>query len=402
MENTILRLTELYRKLLNNVSTTFVRNLMHEINWNARLIGVKGSRGVGKTTLMLQYIKLNLISEINETLYVSLDSLVFAQNSLIELVDTFAKQGGKFLFLDEVHKYENWLQELKNIYDSYPELNVVFTGSSMLEILDVRADLSRRAVVYTMQGLSFREYIFLETNINIKPFLLSEILNHHEEITNDVLIKIKPLKYFNEYLKTGYYPFYKEEEDLYHQKIREITNMILEIELPLLRGLDISYVHRMKQLLYIIAQSVPFAPNVSKLSERIGIQRSTLLGYLHYLNEVKLTHNLFKEAGGISKLQKPLKVYLENTNLMYAISGENINEGNLRETFFANQLVDKQSLQYSDKGDFLVNEKYTFEIGGKNKESKQIKGIESRYVASGGIEYGYKNKIPLWLFGFLY
>jgi len=402
MENTILRLTELYRKLLNNVSTTFVRNLMHEINWNARLIGVKGSRGVGKTTLMLQYIKLNLISEINETLYVSLDSLVFAQNSLIELVDTFAKQGGKFLFLDEVHKYENWLQELKNIYDSYPELNVVFTGSSMLEILDVRADLSRRAVVYTMQGLSFREYIFLETNINIKPFLLSEILNHHEEITNDVLIKIKPLKYFNEYLKTGYYPFYKEEEDLYHQKIREITNMILEIELPLLRGLDISYVHRMKQLLYIIAQSVPFAPNVSKLSERIGIQRSTLLGYLHYLNEVKLTHNLFKEAGGISKLQKPLKVYLENTNLMYAISGENINEGNLRETFFANQLVNKHSLQYSDKGDFLVNEKYTFEIGGKNKESKQIKGIENGYIAADGIEYGYKNKIPLWLFGFLY
>lgn len=397
-----MHLIELYKKLLNNVSTSFVRNLMHEINWNTRLVGIKGSRGVGKTTLMLQYIKINLANEINETLYLSLDSLIFSQSSLLDLADTFAKQGGKYLFLDEVHKYENWSQELKNIYDSYPELKVVFTGSSMLEILNARADLSRRAAVYTMQGLSFREYIFLETNLNLKPFLLSDILNNHGELANEVLAQVKPLKYFNEYLKTGYYPFYKEESDLYYQKIREITNMILEIELPLLRSVDISYINRIKQLLYIISQSVPFVPNVSKLSDKIGIQRSTLLSYLHYLDEVKLTLNLFKEAGGISKLQKPLKVYLENTNLMYAISGNKVNEGNLRETFFANQLTYKHSLQYCDKGDFLINNEFVFEVGGKRKDFKQIAGLSNAFIAADDIEYGWNNKIPLWLFGFLY
>jgi hypothetical protein len=402
MNTTIEQLNEQYRKLIKLTPVGLERSLMQEINWNSRLIGIKGSRGVGKTTLMLQYIKKNLSRNLNETLYLSLDSIWFAENSLLELADNFSKQGGKYLFLDEVHKYRNWSQELKNIYDSYPELKVVFTGSSLLDILNARADLSRRAVIYNIQGLSFREFIQLKTNIQLPIYSLAEIINNHEEIVSAILEKIKPLIYFNEYLKFGYYPFYFEQTDLYYHKIREINNMILEIELPLLRGVEITYIHRVKQLLYIISQSVPFVPNVSKLSEKIGIQRGTLLNYFHYLDEVKLTKNLFKEARGISKLQKPLKIYLENTNLMYALGIENVNQGNLRETFFANQLAHRHQIQYAVKGDFLIDEKYTFEIGGKSKSKKQVLEIENSYIAADEIEYGLKTKIPLWLFGFLY
>jgi predicted AAA+ superfamily ATPase len=395
-------LAEKYRLKLSYITTNFVRSLGSDINWNARLIGIKGARGVGKTTMLLQHIKLSLADELDKTLYVTLDSIWFSNHTLVDLADDFVKKGGEYLFLDEVHKYSNWSQELKNIYDDYPMLKVVFTGSSLLEILNARADLSRRAIIYTMQGLSFREYLSIETGQHFDRLTLESILKNHLKESTLINAKVKPLQYFDAYLKQGYYPFYKEELGLYVSRLEEVINMMLEIELPILRGLDLAYVHKVKQLLLIISESVPFVPNVSKLSDKIGIARGTLLLYFHYLAEIGLTINLFKESGGISKLQKPLKVYLENSNLMYALSPRAVNTGNKRETFFANQLGHTHKIMYSDKGDFFVDEQYVFEIGGKDKSKKQIATIENSYIAADDIEYGFQNKIPLWLFGFLY
>ena len=391
-----------YSKKLQRVQTDFVRSFINEVNWNARLIGIKGARGVGKTTLLLQYMKLNFSDSIEESLYVSMDTFGFEDRTLIGLADDFVRNGGKYLFLDEVHKYANWAQELKNIYDDHSELKVVFTGSSLLEILNARADLSRRAVVYYMQGLSFREYLEMETGEAFDKTTLEDILKNHSKIVTVINAKLKPFKYFENYLKYGYYPFYNEEPDLYEQRLEEVINMMLEIELPLLRGIDLGLVPKIKQLLAIISESVPFVLNVSNLSDKIGINRATLMAYLHYLEEVGLTINLQKEAKGSVKLQKPAKIYLENTNLMFTLSPSKFNRGNVRETFFANQLGYKHKIMYSDKGDFFVNEKYVFEVGGKDKSMKQIQEIENAYIAADDIEYGFQNKIPLWLFGFMY
>jgi predicted AAA+ superfamily ATPase len=400
------KMDELFEKFLKKLhftSTDFVRGIMDEINWTARLIGIKGARGVGKTTLLLQFIKLKLKAESQTSiLYVSLDNIWFSNNSLSNLVDSFAKSGGKYLFLDEVHKYANWAQELKNIYDDYPAIKVVFTGSSLLEILNARADLSRRAIIYHLQGLSYREYLNLNYNISFQRFSLNDILQNHTALTKNILVKIKPLQYFNSYLKYGYYPFYKEIPELYFIRLQEVINMMLEIELPLLRGVDLGYVTKIKQLLLIISESAPFIPNVSKLSEKIIINRGTLLLYLHYLEEIGLTNNLFRDSGGMSRLQKPSKIYLENTNLMYALAPDHANIGNVRETFFANQLSYHHKINFIEQTDFLVNEKYVFEIGGKNKKELQIKDLKNAFVVSDNIEFGFKNKIPLWLFGFMY
>lgn len=391
-----------FQQRLRFVSVGFVRSVMEEINWKAQLIGIKGARGIGKTTLLLQYIKLHLSEELDKTLYVSLDSVWFSHHSLLDLVREFEQKGGKYLFLDEVHKYENWTQELKNIYDTYPLLKIVFTGSSLLEILNARADLSRRAVIYTMQGFSFREYLSIETGMSFEKLTLEQILNNHQNEVSKINEKIRPFQHFDNYLKQGYYPFYREQPDLYPMRLGEVVNMMLEIELPLLRNVEIAYISRIKQLLVVIAESVPFIPNISKLSEKINLNRATLLSYFYYLDEIGLTRNLFRETHGISRLQKPAKVWLENTNLAFLLARENANEGNLRETFFANQLGYRHHLLYTEKGDFWVDEKYTFEVGGKNKTDKQIKSVENAYIVSDNIEYGFGNKIPLWLFGFMY
>jgi hypothetical protein len=278
----------------------------------------------------------------------------------------------------------------------------VFTGSSLLEILNARADLSRRAVVYNMQGLSFREYLTLHTEHDFGKNTLNELLTHHIEIASGIRDKIKPLPFFSDYLKHGYFPFHLEQPDLYHIKLREIVNLVLEIELPLLRNINIAYIQKLKQLLFIISQSVPFTPNIVKLSERMGIDRKTLLAYFHYLNETQLVMNLFKESGGISSLQKPQKVLLDNTNLMYAFANENLNIGNARETFFVNQLRYMHQVNLSEKGDFSIDNKYTFEIGGRRKDNTQIMSTKDSFIASDQIEIGYGNKIPLWLFGMMY
>lgn len=392
---------EKFQRKIQDTSLSFIRSQMTDIAWEARLIGIKGARGVGKTTLLLQYIKKNLpINE--ETLYVSLDNIWFTENNLSDLTDSFIKKGGKYLFLDEVHKYPNWAQELKNIYDDYPQLKIVFTGSSLLEILNARADLSRRAIIYTMQGLSYREYLNLILKVEMPILSLEDIVSNHTKLAQDLNNTIKPLQHFDSYLKSGYYPFFLEAPSLYFQRLEEVINLILEIELPLLRKVDIAYINKLKQLLQIIAQSVPFMPNISKLSERIGINRNTLISYLYFLNEAHIIKNLYRDAKGISQLQKPDKIYLDNTNLQYAFSTNNANIGNIRETFFVNQLSYKHLVEYTKQGDFRVDGMYTFEIGGPQKTKKQIKDLENAFIASDDIEYGYQNKIPLWLFGFLY
>jgi len=396
------QLIERFRKKIAQTQTNFVRSVMFQINWEARLIGLKGARGVGKTTLLLQFIKLRLLNEIDSTLYVSLDNIWFAEHKLTDLVDIFVKKGGKYLFLDEVHKYPNWSIEIKNIYDDYPEIKIVFTGSSLLEILNARADLSRRAVIYSMQGLSFREYLNIELNIDLKSLTLVEIIKQHSDISREIASKIKPLQHFDLYLQNGYYPFYKEIPNLYYSRLEEVINMVLEIELPQLRNVNVAYVSKLKQLMYIVSESAPFTPNISKISERIGVNRETLLGYLFYLNEAHLLFSTYKDAKGITLLQKPDKLYLENTNLMYALNGQSVSIGNARETFFANQLRYSHLIEIAKQSDFLVDGKFTFEIGGKNKNKTQIEGLQDAYVALDDIEYGFENKIPLWIFGFLY
>lgn len=395
------RLFELFTKKTLQTETRFVRSLMDEIEWKARLIGLKGARGVGKTTLLLQRCK--LFHQLDgSTLYASVDNIWFSEHRLYDLAVDFAKRGGRYLFLDEVHKYPNWSQELKNIYDDLPELNVVFTGSSLLEILNAKSDLSRRAIIYEMQGFSFREYLNYNLGLDLPGYSLDDILSRHLQISHEILTKVKILKHFSEYLSNGYYPYYNELPNLYHSRINEVTNLIIETEIPQLRGVDIAYIQKIKQLLYIVSESAPFIPNVSKLSERIGITRNALLTYMNALHDSRLTFNVLKNSGGISKLQKPDKLFLENPNLMYALAEGTVDIGNVRETFFANQLRYKHKVNISEQSDFLIDNKFTFEIGGKEKGKRQLTGLSDAYIAADNIEYGMDNKIPLWLFGFLY
>lgn len=397
-------LLEISAKKIRNTRENFVRSIDKAINWNSRLIGVRGARGCGKTTLLLQHLKNNCMDLVSsgKALFVSLDNIWFAKNSLLDLAESFSKNGGKILFLDEVHRYENWPIYIKNIYDDYPELQVAFTGSSLLQILDARADLSRRPVMYNMQGLSFREFLNIKTGNDFQALSLEEILQNHTKHAFDICSKVKPFEYFKEYLKTGYYPFFLEGLDSYYMKLEETVNMILDVELPLLRKIEIAYISKIKKLLAIIAESSPFMLNVSKIAGAMELNRTTLLSYLKSLTDAKLIDSLFKDLKSVSSLQKPDKIFLENTNLMYLYQGENADPGNIRETFLLNQLSYNQTVELSESSDFFVNGKYTIECGGKNKTGEQIKNLENAFVAADGIEIGSGSKIPLWLFGFLY
>jgi len=394
-------LVEKSEQKINWVSTDFSRSLMDNISWGQRLIAIRGARGVGKTTLLLQYLKKH-VPEPDRRLYVSLDSLWFTENTLSHLADSFVKRGGRHLFLDEVHKYPNWSREIKNLYDDYPKLQIVFTGSSLLEILNARADLSRRSVNYELQGLSYREYLQLVHGHCFPVYSLKEIIENQQSIARKVLQQLKPIKFFSDYLQCGYYPFFMESQNLYLPKVEEIINFIIEVELPLQRQVEVAYVHKIKQLLQVIAESVPFIPNVSKLSRKIQINRNTLVTYLQYLDESHITTNLYKEARGISRLQKPDKIYLENTNILYALAQGNTQLGHVRETFFLNQVKKDHIIQYTSRGNFIVDQKYTLEVGGKNKGASQITGLEHAFIAADDIEIGSTKRIPLWLFGFLY
>ena len=295
-------LLEISVKRIRNTKETFIRSIDKKINWNSRLIGIKGARGCGKTTLLLQHLKNNHMDLVSsgKALYVSLDNIWFAKNSLLDLVETFSKNGGKILYLDEVHRYEDWPIYIKNIYDDYPELQVVFTGSSLLQILDARADLSRRPVMYNMQGLSFREYLNIKTGNDFQELSLEEILQNHIQKAFDICDKVKPFEYFGEYLKTGYYPFFLEGLDTYYMKLEETINMILDVELPLLRKIDIAYVPKIKKLLSIIAESSPFMLNTSKVSGAMEINRTTLISYLKSLTDAKLIASLYKDSRSLT------------------------------------------------------------------------------------------------------
>jgi len=389
-----------HNSLIRELDSEFSRYLSRQLPWNERLIGIKGSRGVGKTTLLLQHIKQNFGTD-KRALYASLDDLYFSEHKLIDFADEFSAKGGTHLFLDEVHKYPNWASEIKNIYDYQSGLHVVFTGSSPLEILNSRSDLSRRALSFKMQGLSFREFLEFRHGLKLDAYSLEDILLNHEKISSE-LTRHKPLKYFDDYLKTGYFPFFNDSETLYYKRLTEVMNLILEIELPTLRNVEVSKIPKIKQLLYIISQSVPFKPNISALAQKISLSRNTLLEYIYNLNESNVLNIITKDSFGISALQKPEKIYLENTNLIYAFDSESSNVGNVRETFFLNQVSEKHVVTYSEKADFKIDDKYTFEIGGKNKGQKQISHTDNAYIVKDSIEVGYENQIPLWLFGFLY
>lgn len=380
-----------------------VANIRPQIEWlkqNERLIGIKGSRGVGKTTLLLQYAKTYLRND--SFIYISLDNLYFTENSLLNFADEFYKNGGKVLLIDEVHHYPNWSLELKNIYDLFPDLKVVYTGSSLLHLAKGRSDLSRRSLVYNLPGLSLREFINFSTKLNLGPISLDEILANHESVAKNIWKETKPIKWFNQYINHGYYPFFLEGIDNYHHKLNGVILQVLESDLPYISGVSYSNINKLKQLLYVISECVPFKPNIEKLSERIGISKNTLKDYLHYLNDALLINMLYSDSKGISRLTKPDKIYLHNTNLMFALANNSSNIGNLPETFFYNALSPKHAVRYTPKGDFLVDGRYTFEVGGKNKSQKQIQGVENAYLAVDGIETGYGNQIPLWLFGFIY
>lgn len=396
------KLIELFRKKMTGPLPAFERELERKINWNARLISVRGSRGTGKTTLFLQHIKKTFSNNLNKVLYVNLDNIYFSNNTLVELAEKFASRGGTHLFIDEVHKYENWSKEIKNLYDDFPELHIAFTGSSLLEILNGRADLSRRTLVYELTGLSFREYLSLIKAHDFPIFTLEEILKNNEQISAEIASKIKPFEFFDDYLSFGYYPYFLEGKDDYSNRLNETLNMILEVELPMLRGLEIAYIPRIKKLLAVIGESAPFIPNITQLAAKIGISRQTLLIYLKYLEDAKLINQLYKKSRGLSVLEKPEKILMENTNLIELFNGENANTGSRRETFVLNQLLHSHKVDFSEESDFFVDSKYTFEVGGKNKKRKQIQEIPDSYIIADDIEFGTDRRIPIWLLGFMY
>lgn len=390
-------------RLLRLTSTKIIRTLMTRINWSAQLIAIRGPRGVGKTTLMLQYIKQHYELSSKEVLYCTLDSVYFSSHSLIELVDSFYMNGGKHLLLDEVHKYPTWSKEIKEIYDMYPDLRVVISASSLLNILNSDADLSRRCIPYEMQGLSFREFLLFYKKIEFPAYTLEEMLASPDSICSQVNETCRPLPFFKEYLQYGYYPFYLRNQVDYYTSIEQIINFITETELPQLCGVDVSNVRKLKALLGILATSVPFEVDISKLATTIGIHRSTVINYLIYLERAKLLHLLYSDLLSVKRMQKPDKIYLDNPNLLYALASHPVKIGTAREVFAVNQLSCLHEVEYGKKaGDFKVDGKYTFEIGGEDKNYQQIANLPNSYILADNMEMPYHCKLPLWLVGFLY
>ena len=382
-----------FETLLLNTTTDFKRYLYEEISWESRMVGIIGGRGVGKTTMILQRIKEHL--SVKNTLYVSADDMYFSEHKLIDLADEFHKNAGEYLFIDEIHKYANWSQELKNIYDSYPKLKIVFTGSSILNILKGSADLSRRAIIYKLQGLSFREYLKLFHNYDIPVFSFTQIINNEAKLPGID----HPLPLFKEYLKYGYYPFGIENE--MSIRLGQVIVQTLETDIPQYANLNVGTARKLKRLLAIIAESVPFKPNFTKIAEMIGVSRNSLDDYFLYMEQAGLIAQLRDETGGIRGLGKVDKVYLDNTNIIFNLVGDKSKTGNIRETFFFNQMRVKNDVISGKKADFIVNG-YTFEVGGKKKKQKQIEKDGKSFVVKDDIEFGYLNVIPLWAFGLNY
>ena len=379
------RLFEKSRAKISEVATDYVRKVHDEIAWDDRMVAIVGARGVGKTTLLLQHIK--LYDNTAAALYVTADDLWFTSHTLVELADTFYKNGGRTLYIDEVHRYANWSVELKNIYDTYSQLKVVYTGSSILDIRRGNADLSRRQLEYTMYGLSFREYLLLAHGIEMPVYELEDILAH------------RPIALFKEYMKGGYYPFFAQRDS--HTRLQQIVNQVLEVDIPKFADLSLTTMEKLKRLMYVIAQSVPFKPNYSKLGRDLECHRTSVSDLVLLLEKSHMVQILRDDSFGVSSLGKVDKIYLGNTHLAYALSDSIPDVGNLRETVFLAAVKPKYDVMSSSVADFKIGE-YTFEVGGKNKKQKQIQGVDKAFIVKDDIEYGYMNVIPLWALGFLY
>ncbi len=396
---------ELYsyqNKMLQSVTDRWVRSAYNSIDWEQRLFGIKGLRGVGKTTLMLQHLKFNY-PEPEHALYVSADSPWFYNNSLYELITEFDKRGGKLLLIDEIHKYSRWSSELKVSYDAYRDLQFIFSASSAFDIFKAEADLSRRAMITLLPGLSFREFLEFRHNIFLETVTLGEILNHASNISKQITEKLKPLPLFKEYLFNGYFPFLENEEtETTRQKLAAIVHTVLENDLAYIQDYSPSNIQKMKKLLGVIADTAPFSPNISKIAKKLNVGRNTVYNYLKHLEDAHILNLTHKSGRGISVLQKPDKIYFENTNLAYAMNS-NAKIGALRETFFVNQLRNAgHDIHLAKNGDFLIDEEINVEVGGKNKTARQIKGLEQAWIVKDDIEYAFQNSIPLWMFGLLY
>ncbi len=387
------QLFENFKRKLRDTPTDLIRYKYHEIAWQGHAFGLVGPRGVGKSTMLLQYIKMQLPPK--DTLYVSADNLYFASHTLVDLADSFYKMGGKHLFVDEIHKYEGWSVEVKQIYDSYSGLQLVISGSSILDITKGMADLSRRVPIYEMQGLSFREYLHLFHGIKMEAVSISSLLKHEYEIPGVE----HPLPLFHDYLRRGYYPFGNDEA--YDMELMQVVAQTMESDIPLYMNANVSVGRKLKQLLMVVAESVPFKPVMQKLADVTGISRNYIQDYLMYMERAGMIAQLRDAVGGLRGLGKTEKLYLDNTNLIYALSPKRADIGNVRETFFMNQLRVLGDVTSSPVSDFLVDG-MTFEIGGRKKGHKQISEVDNGYIVKDDIESGYANVLPLWAFGLLY
>lgn len=394
-------LLEQSERLINNTSLDFKRYLYDVVRWENRMIGIKGARGTGKTTLILQWLKEQYLPA-EKAAYFSLDDLYFTQHTLKETVDQFYKNGGLILALDEVHKYPNWSQEIKNIYDFYPGLKVIFTGSSIINLSKQKGDLSRRVLMYELHGLSFREYLSMQGIIQLKPIELMDLLSNASAIKRKMDKQFRPLEHFSEYLKFGYYPFGLIDIPSIPQRINQLVRAIVEIDMAELKDFDIRNAKKLLQLIYVIAQQVPFKPNVSSLALKTDIHRNSLNHYFHYLEQAKIISLLYPTGRSTAVLQKPEKIFLNNTTLLNALAETQPEIGTMRETFFLSQIKVAHKIQLPKQGDFIVNGKYLFEIGGKGKGQKQIEELNNAWIVKDDIEAPIGKALPLWMFGLLY
>lgn len=391
---------QLFFSLLQNFDTPYKRYFFERVDFQEKLIGILGDRGIGKTTFLLQHLKESPL-KLHQKLYVSAEYIGISNISLFEMAKEFHSKGGKLLVVDEIHKLVDFETELKLIYD-YIDLKVIFSGSSAIKLEHLKADLSRRAMLYRFQGLSFREFLELKLGSTFSIHTLDDIVTNHIEIAYEISSKLKPLEHFKEYLEYGYYPFYfNSPKQNFHLKLNETINTTIEFDLSHIFNIEPRFTIKLKQLVSLIAQSKPYELNISKLAQKIEINRNTLYQYIYYLGRGNLFNIIYSKTKGDAIFTKPQKLYLANTNLNFAYS-PTIEAGAIRETFFANQLNEEHTLEYPNSGDFLVDSKYTFEVGGKGKEFVQIKDIESSFVVIDDVEIGSAHKIPLWLFGFLY
>ena len=391
-----------HRMLVSQVITTIVRDKMNDIDWEKPLVAIRGSRGVGKTTLMRQYIKQQYGVNAGEALYCAMDGMYFASHSLFDLAEQFHQMGGKHLFLDEVHRYPTWSREIKEIIDLYPDLKVTFSGSSLIQILNADADLSRRVLNYDMSGLSFREFLKFYKGIAIPSFKLEQILTDCDEICDRVNSSCRPLPLFEEYLRTGYFPFFDGNEEQYYSRIENVIDYVVEQEMTQFCGVEPSNTRKVKALIQYLANSEPYEVNIVKLAALLELNKNTVVGYINSLGRAEMLHLLYSDSKTITRLQKPDKIYLHNPNMFYAL-GRGNKMGTIRECFLVNQLSVGHEVEYGrTRGDFLIDGSVTIEVGGKDKSFYQIADIPNSYIFADRMEYPIGKKLPLWLAGMTY